>query len=197
MDYTASFYSKPSYIGGGIVFSGARRQKGGNILGSLKSIVLPVLKSVGRKFGRIASKQALGLASGIVADAIAGKNVKQSLINRSKHTLLNTANEGLSSLNNLLATSSDNKRPRRTTKKKTSRASTASSTAAGRRGRSNQRGSGKKGGGGRGGKKNKKTRSRSNRRQAGAPLTISSRKRRYPSRNSSSKATKRRRIKNF
>ena len=196
MDYTASFYSKPSYIGGGIVFSGARRQKGGNILGSLKTIVLPVLKSVGRKFSRIASKQALGLASGIVADAIAGKNVKQSLINRGKHTLLDTANEGLSSLNNLFATSPDNKRPRRTTKKKTSRASTASNTAAGRRGRSNQRGSGKKGGG-RGGKKNKKTRSRSNRRQAGAPLTNSSRKRRYPSRNSNSKATKRRRIKNF
>lgn len=195
MDYTASFYSKPTYVGGGVVFSGARRQKGGRILGSLKSVVLPVLKTVGRKLGHIASKQALGLASGIVADAIAGKNVKQSLISRGKRTLLNTANEGLSSIGSLLATSTNNKRSGRPAKKKTNRSSTASTTA---NRRSSQRGSGRKRRRGtRKGGRRKKTRSRS-RRRVRFSSTTSSRKRRHRSRSSSNgRAIKRKRVKNF
>ena len=179
MDYTASFYSKPSYIGGGVVFSGARRQKGGNILGSLKTIVLPVLKTVGRKFGQIASKQALGLASGVVADALDGKNVKQSLISRGKRTLLDTANEGLSSIGSLFATSSNNKHSRRTAKKKKTT----------KHRRSSQRGSGSK---------RRKTRSRS-RKRVRFSSTTSSRKRRRRRSNSSraNTVTKRKRIKNF
>ena len=47
MDRTAAFYSRPSYVGAGFpVFAGSRRQRGGSILGALKSMVGPVLSSL-------------------------------------------------------------------------------------------------------------------------------------------------------
>ena len=123
MDFTSSFYSKPSYSGGGVIFSGARRQRGGSIFGAFKSVILPALKTVGRKLGRIASKGALGLASDVISDTISGKNVKQSVIQRGKQHLADTANEGLSTIGNLLLSPTKRPRTRRSTKRKNQRGS--------------------------------------------------------------------------
>ena len=59
MDRTAAFYAGPSYRGSGFpVFSGSRRQRGGSILGAIKSMVMPVLGTIGKS----ALKQAVGFA---------------------------------------------------------------------------------------------------------------------------------------
>lgn len=99
MDYTAHFYSKPSYVGaGGAIFSGSRRQRGGSILGSIKSVVVPFVKSIGRNLFGVAKKQAVGLASDVVSDAINGRNIKDSLKARGKQRLLKGAQQGLNKL---------------------------------------------------------------------------------------------------
>ena len=125
MDATATFYSRPSYVGGGgVIFSGARRQRGGSIFGALKSVVMPVLKRVGRSFGRIATKNALGLATDVISDTLSGRNVKDSLKNRGREHLLSTANEGLSSISNqFFGARSNHPRTRGVKKRRTQRGS--------------------------------------------------------------------------
>lgn len=85
MDHTATFYSRPSYVGGaGPIFTGARRQRGGSVLGAIKSIVSPLLSGVGNSIKKNAMNNALGLATDVVGDMFSGKNVKSSLLNRAK-----------------------------------------------------------------------------------------------------------------
>ena len=106
MDYTAKFYSRPSYVGSGVVFSGARRQRGGSVLGALKSMVVPVIKSVGpkimKKVGSIAKRQVFGLATDLLADKIRGRNMTQSLKTRGQSRLLQGASQGLNSIGNMM-----------------------------------------------------------------------------------------------
>ena len=86
MDRTAHFYAQPSYVRGGImpVFSGSRRQRGGSILGALKSVFMPVLRTVGRK----AVQGALGLATDVIGDVTSGQDFASSIkrrgVNRAK-----------------------------------------------------------------------------------------------------------------
>lgn len=97
MDHTTTFYSSPSYRfhGAGMpVFSGSRRQRGGSILGSLKSLITPVLGKV----GQVAKKQAFGLAGDMIGDVFAGRNLQQSLKTRGLNRLKNVGKETLSSL---------------------------------------------------------------------------------------------------
>ena len=80
MDRTASFYAQPSYArGGGLpIFSGSRRQRGGNVLGALKSFFMPL-------FGKVAKRgvgSAVNLAKNVALDAFSGKNIQQSLKSR-------------------------------------------------------------------------------------------------------------------
>lgn len=77
MDRTAAFYSQPSYVGAGAmpIFAGARRQRGGGILGSLKNIFMPILRNVGKR----GAKAALGLASDVIGDVTSGKSFKTSI----------------------------------------------------------------------------------------------------------------------
>ena len=123
MDYTAKFYSRPSYVGSGVVFSGERRQRGGSILGALKSIVMPVLSKVGPKIlktvGNIAKKQAFGLATDLLMDRVSGKNVTESLKSRGKSRLLQSATQGL----NAIGTVVNQPNSRRTAARKTKRRS--------------------------------------------------------------------------
>ena len=85
MDHTATFYSRPSYVGGaGPIFTGARRQRGGSVLGAIKSIVSPLLSGVGYSIKKNAMNNALGLATDVVGDMISGKNVKSSFLSRAK-----------------------------------------------------------------------------------------------------------------
>lgn len=80
MDRTANFYSQPTYVqrGGLPIYSGSRRQRGGNVLGALKNFFMPILGSAAKR----GLKSAVGLAKDVVTDAFAGKNIGQSFKNR-------------------------------------------------------------------------------------------------------------------
>lgn len=85
MDRTSAFYSRPSYVGGGgNVFAGSRRQRGGSVLGALKSVVSPILSGVGSSLKKNAISNAVGLAGDVMGDVFRGRNIGKSLINRGK-----------------------------------------------------------------------------------------------------------------
>ena len=94
MDHTAAFYMRPSYEfhGSGFpVFHGSRRQRGGSIFGSLAKMFSPIAKSVGRQL----LSHGVGLAKDIASDALAGRNIKDSLISRGKATASNIGKSAL------------------------------------------------------------------------------------------------------
>ena len=97
MDRTASFYSRPSYVGGA-VYSGARRQRGGSVLGALKSMVVPIISGIGRSLKRNAINNAVGLATDVATDVVSGKNIKSSLVNRGKQRGIRTIRQTLSNI---------------------------------------------------------------------------------------------------
>ena len=105
MDRTADFYSRPShdFSGGGFsVFAGSRRQRGGGIFGSLKNFFMPVAKNLGKSL----LSHGLGLARDVTNDALAGKNIKSSLMDRGKAQAVNfgknVAREGVDALSNMV-----------------------------------------------------------------------------------------------
>ena len=106
MDYAAKFYSSPHHVGSGVVYSGARRQRGGSALGALKSMVLPIAKTVGpkliKKVGKIAKRQLFGLATDLIADKVSGKNMTDSLKSHGKSRLLQGATQGLKTIGNMI-----------------------------------------------------------------------------------------------
>ena len=103
-DPTAHFYSQPSYIGAGFpVFSGSRRQRGGNILGSLSKLILPALKAAGRAFLHRGSREAIGLAGDAGIAALSGRGkagVMQTLRNRGLKRLSNAGKAAFGSAYN-------------------------------------------------------------------------------------------------
>ena len=106
MDYTAKFYSSPNHVGSGVIYSGARRQRGGSALGALKPILLPIVRAVGpkliKKVGKIAKRQLFGLATDLIADKVSGKNMKDSLKSHGKTRLLQGATQGLNTIGNMI-----------------------------------------------------------------------------------------------
>ena len=85
MDRTATFYSQPTYgqRGGGLpIYSGSRRQRGGSILGALKSFIMPFLGNAKRNVIRHAKSQVWNLAKNVTQDVIRGRNVGQALKRR-------------------------------------------------------------------------------------------------------------------
>lgn len=78
MDYTAKFYSGPTYGGGSFpVFSGSRRRRrGGSFFGSLANLAMPMLKGIAKK----GASQAIGLAQDVAGDFMRGKSIKDSLM---------------------------------------------------------------------------------------------------------------------
>lgn len=77
MDYTARFYSGPTYGSGFPVFSGSRRRRrGGSFFGSLANLAMPMLKGLAKK----GATQAIGLAKDVAGDVMAGRNVKDSIM---------------------------------------------------------------------------------------------------------------------
>ena len=96
MNPTASFYSRPSYVSGaGTTYSGARRQRGGSIFGALKSVVTPLLSTVGKTLKRSVLSNAVGFAGDVVNDIASGQNIKSTLLNRGKEFGLRTLQESL------------------------------------------------------------------------------------------------------
>ena len=80
MDRTASFYAQPSYTrGAGLpIYSGSRRQRGGSVLGALKSFFMPLIGKVAKR----GVSSAVNVAKNVALDAITGKNLTQSLKRR-------------------------------------------------------------------------------------------------------------------
>ena len=97
MDRTAQFYAQPSYARGGAlpIFSGSRRQPGGNVLGAIKNFFMPILGNLAKR----GVNSALGLAKDVAIDAFRGRNVKQSLkthgINRAKQLGVNVMKDAI------------------------------------------------------------------------------------------------------
>ena len=90
IDRTAAFYSGPFYAfrGAGFpVYSRSRRKRGESILGALKNMLMPL--------GRIAAKEAVGLAGDVVGDMFQGKKLTQSLKSRGLKRLKNVGLGGL------------------------------------------------------------------------------------------------------
>ena len=117
-DPTALFYSEPSYVGAGFpVFSGGRRQRGGNILGSSAKMVLPTLKSAGNAFLNRAEREAFGLAGDLGMAALSGrglKGVRQTLQQQGLKRLTNAGKVALgTALNTLQGTQFKLNRQRR------------------------------------------------------------------------------------
>ena len=90
MDYTANFYSQPSYVGAGFpIFAGSRRQRGGSIFGAIKSLFMPFAKSALKR-----GVKAVGeLASDVVTDGLAGKNIGQSILTHGKQQAKKAAHD--------------------------------------------------------------------------------------------------------
>lgn len=112
MDRTAKFYSSPSYVGHGAgmpIFSGSRRQRGGSILGSIKSLVQPTLTSM----GKAAINQAVGLAGDVLGDVFRGRTIKQSLTQHGLKRLKNVGTAGLDDVKSRFSTFASSKRSTR------------------------------------------------------------------------------------
>lgn len=126
MDRTANFYASPSYShGGGIpIYSGSRRQRGGSIFGALRNMFMPVISALGKKIAKRGAKSAIGLASDVVNDAFAFKNIPDSLAKHGKKRALNltryAADEGLNSLQQMIGSGRKRRRRQSLRKRKSS-----------------------------------------------------------------------------
>ena len=120
MDRSASFYSQPSYVGGGFpVFSGSRRQRGGGIFGAIARAVLPMAKRIGTRALKGLARHGAALASDVLEDAAAGKNIIESVKTRGKQRMTQVTKQGMRSTASALKPSqSSRKRSRPLPKKK-------------------------------------------------------------------------------
>ena len=97
----SSFYGAPSYMSGGFTtYSGVRRQRGGNILGALGKLIVPagrtalkgimdVAKSQGvRRLAQKGVEQAVAVGTSVALDALQGRNVGESIKQRSREAAL-------------------------------------------------------------------------------------------------------------
>ena len=105
MDRTADFYSRPSYLSRGgyfSVFAGSRRQRGGSVFGSLKRMLIPMAKKVGKSL----LSQGVGLAQDVVQDTSEGSSFRDSLKKRGKARAVrfgkSTARAGLNTLSDMI-----------------------------------------------------------------------------------------------
>ena len=117
MDRTAAFYSQPSYVqrGGGLpVYSGSRRQRGGSILGALKSFIMPIFQTVKRSVVKQGKQAALNMAKNVALDAISGRNIGNSIktrgINSIKQLGKNTLHATADAIGNTSASVTPRKR---------------------------------------------------------------------------------------
>ena len=107
MDRIANFYAQPSYVGAGFpIFSGSRRQRGGNIFGAIKNMFMPIVKSVLKR----GAKAAIGAAGHFAGDVLAGRNAAQSAKRNAKRVMVTTGKAAMNELANRISPPA--KRPR-------------------------------------------------------------------------------------
>ena len=77
----AKYYAASQFGGGAVLpaFAGVQRQRGHGFFGSLVRMGMPLLKTI----GRAVAPRVLTVGKRVLKDAIAGKNIKTSLKNRS------------------------------------------------------------------------------------------------------------------
>ena len=92
------FFQLNNQVGGSLIgFKGYRYQRGagiGSIFGSLFRGILPMVKSIGKAVG----KQALRTGAHVAADALAGKNIGESLKEHGREGAATLLNKGLQKL---------------------------------------------------------------------------------------------------
>ena len=79
-------YYKRSQFGAGQhpAFGGTRRQRGHGLVGNLIRTALPRIKNMGMSAVRAVAPTLFNTRKGVLSDVLAGKNLKSSVINRSK-----------------------------------------------------------------------------------------------------------------
>lgn len=101
---SSTFYAAPTYMSGGAftIYSGARRQKGGGFLGSLRKVISPVgrnmvkgLKTIARNktvrdIAKVAARKGAEVLTNVAVDALQGQHIGQSLGRRTKQAALET-----------------------------------------------------------------------------------------------------------
>ena len=113
MDATAQFYSQPTYVQAGgaamPVFAGSRRQRGGSVLGALKSFFMPLFSRLSKR----SAKAAMNVAQNVVGDVMTGKNVAAALKQHGLKAAKRFGNEALSSVMGQMTAGKTRKAPAR------------------------------------------------------------------------------------
>ena len=98
---STNFYTAPSYMTGGYaVYGGYRRQRGGGIFGSFRTMMAPMgrqmvkgMKSMAanktvRKIAKKVAEKGAEVAAGVALDALHGRNIGESIKERSRDAAL-------------------------------------------------------------------------------------------------------------
>jgi len=80
-------YYRRSQFGKGLLpaFGGTRRQRGHGLFGNLIRSALPIIKNLGVSAVKAVAPTLLNTGKGVLSDVLAGKNLKSSVITRSKN----------------------------------------------------------------------------------------------------------------
>lgn len=86
----AEYYRKSQFGNGALpAYGGRGRQRGhglGSLIGGLLRGAVPLLSTIGRSAAKSAGKALLSTGAGVLADVVAGKGFKKSVVRRSKAT---------------------------------------------------------------------------------------------------------------
>ena len=81
----ANYYRRSQFGAGQLPsFGGTHRQRGHGLFGNLIRTALPVIKDLGMSAVRAVAPTLFNTGKGVLSDVLAGKNLKSSVINRSK-----------------------------------------------------------------------------------------------------------------
>ena len=84
-DEHANYYRRSQFSAGQLsVFGGTRRQRGNGLFDNLIRTALPMIKNLGMSAVRAVAHTLLNTGKGVLSDVLAGKNLRSSVINRSK-----------------------------------------------------------------------------------------------------------------
>ena len=83
-EYT-NYYRRSQFGAGQLpAFCGTRRQPGHGLFGNLIKTAHPMIKNLGMSAVRAVAPTLFNIGKGVLSDVLAGKNLKSSVINRSK-----------------------------------------------------------------------------------------------------------------
>ena len=81
----ANYYKRSQFGAGQLpAFGGTRGQRGHGLFGNLIRTALPMIKNLGMSAVRAVAPTLFNTGKGVLSDVLAGKNLKSSVVNRSK-----------------------------------------------------------------------------------------------------------------